>query len=386
MEQSSQLPTATHVRLAHGNATSQSAPVKFTVNTGSRAIRLPHVELNKAQSITVQMPNMLGLQTGGTKRPFFFLHGDYKGGAFYCYGLAQALGMDQPFYALEPCRLDDPAALPTVEEMAARHIQLLRRVQPLGPYLLGGFCNGALIAYEMARQLQEAGQKVDLLLLMDPVPVGHLHLLRRAIQYCAGVLGLDESGRVYSFLWIQHAFNYIQHIYRCLSSASYRILQHQLDDEQIREDGGTVLALKSLYELHLGQRNELQGITAAVKDITRKNVQGSGGFAAGRVKWGELFPDALFPSLAALLHDWGHVFYWQAAEYVPARYNGKSSFVFFHESKGYRQRARRLKLARTIDREVEVQTLPGTEGTWKTTHLHQLATYIRASIARRTHL
>jgi thioesterase domain-containing protein len=53
--------------------------------------------------------------------------------------------------------------------MAARYIQEIRRVQPEGPYHLGGFSFGGPVAYEMARQLTQQGQAVGLVALLDPV-------------------------------------------------------------------------------------------------------------------------------------------------------------------------------------------------------------------------
>ena len=61
---------------------------------------------------------------------------------------------------------------PTLEVMAATHRESLRSLQPKGPYILGGFCNGAMIAYEMARQLHAEGETVDLLILIDPSLIG----------------------------------------------------------------------------------------------------------------------------------------------------------------------------------------------------------------------
>src|SRR5712691_4830877 len=112
---------------------------------------------------------VVAVQTGGSKRPFFYLHVHWQGGAFYCFTLTHVLGPDQPFYILEPHRFDDPHSLPTLEDMAAAYIESMRTVQPEGPYLLGGFCGGALIAFEMARQLHAHGQKVDLLVLIEAV-------------------------------------------------------------------------------------------------------------------------------------------------------------------------------------------------------------------------
>ena len=82
------------------------------------------------------------VQEGGSKRPFFFLHGQWAGDAFYSLELARTLGPDQPFYLLEPYKFEGLTVLPTFEEVAAAYIEVLRSVQPEGPYLLGGWCNG----------------------------------------------------------------------------------------------------------------------------------------------------------------------------------------------------------------------------------------------------
>ncbi|RKH31694.1 hypothetical protein D7X12_38165 [Corallococcus sicarius] len=54
-----------------------------------------------------------------------------------------------------------------MEEMAALYLEAVRSVQPQGPYLLGGWSMGGVVAYEMARRLREAGEAVDLLALVD---------------------------------------------------------------------------------------------------------------------------------------------------------------------------------------------------------------------------
>ena len=54
--------------------------------------------------------------------------------------------------------------------MAADYLKQIRGVQPQGPYLIGGFSFGGLVAYEMAQQLRQSGQDVGLLVLIDPSP------------------------------------------------------------------------------------------------------------------------------------------------------------------------------------------------------------------------
>ena len=107
------------------------------------------------------------IQSGKAKRPFFFLHGILRGGGFYCLNLVRYLGKDQPFYALHPHGFDGEQIPLSIEAMAADRLETVRAIQPEGPYLLGGYCNGALVAFEMARQLQAQGQKVDLLVLIE---------------------------------------------------------------------------------------------------------------------------------------------------------------------------------------------------------------------------
>jgi amino acid adenylation domain-containing protein len=109
---------------------------------------------------------LVTVQTAGAKTPLFFLHGDFSGGGFYCRSLARHLGEDQPFHALHPHGLHGEAVPPTIEAMAAARLEAVRAVQPHGPYLLGGFCNGALVAYEMARQLAAAGEAIEAVVLI----------------------------------------------------------------------------------------------------------------------------------------------------------------------------------------------------------------------------
>jgi amino acid adenylation domain-containing protein len=141
---------------------------------------------------------LVTVQIGGDKRPFFFLHGDWAGGGFYCLTLARSLDADQPFYVLEPYHFEGLNFPPTFEEIAAAHIAALRSVQPEGPYLLGGFCNGGIMAYEMARQLHMQGQKVDLLALIDPATPAPHKFIRQALKSLAIV---TRSGRSRQLDW-----------------------------------------------------------------------------------------------------------------------------------------------------------------------------------------
>jgi acyl transferase domain-containing protein/acyl carrier protein len=109
---------------------------------------------------------LITFQAKGSRPPLFFLHGDWAGGGFYCGRLSQRLGEDQPFYALPPYRSGRPSIFP-LEEMVAYHLAVIREHTPHGPYLLGGYCAGAKVAMEIARELVKQGEDVHHLLLLD---------------------------------------------------------------------------------------------------------------------------------------------------------------------------------------------------------------------------
>jgi amino acid adenylation domain-containing protein len=114
---------------------------------------------------------LVAIQPHGSERPFFCVHPG--GGNVLCYrALARRLGAQQPFYALQARGLEDGQEPRThVEAMAGDYLEAVRAVQSHGPYLLGGWSIGGLIAFEMARQLQAQGEEVKLLALFDtPAP------------------------------------------------------------------------------------------------------------------------------------------------------------------------------------------------------------------------
>jgi non-ribosomal peptide synthetase component E (peptide arylation enzyme)/thioesterase domain-containing protein len=111
--------------------------------------------------------SLVPIHAKGSKPPFFCVHG--PGGQVISYrSLAQHLGEDQPFYGLQAQGLDGKQTLhTTVKEMADHYAEEIRKVQPVGPYYLGGFCFGGQIAFEIARRLHEQGQNVALLALFE---------------------------------------------------------------------------------------------------------------------------------------------------------------------------------------------------------------------------
>jgi len=274
--------------------------------------------------------SLVPIQIGGSKRPFFYTHVHWIGGAFYCFTLAHDLGADQPFYVLNPYRFDGMKAPPTIEAIAAAYIELMRTVQPEGPYLLGGFCGGGLMAYEIAQQLRAEGQAVDLLVLVDPM-AGSIQLIRLLGAIIRRIGSLIRLGQDKQLDW----FLRVRYVSRLLRRARDEYTEHV--DRLLR-------------------------------------------------RWQDENPrrSSLIPVAEALRQDWMGIFIWAISEYIPHQYPGKITYFFARENPD----GRRLWWGEVAETEnVEIQVIPGTHETCRTEHLHEMAEELRARIskAQRTH-
>lgn len=137
--------------------------------------------------------SLVEVQPQGTRRPFFSVSPFLISTLSYRL-LADCLGPDQPLYALQPQGLesDDPIH-DRIEDMAAHYVAEMRRVQPVGPYRIGGHCAGSWVAFEMARQLEGVGERVELLVLVDAAPPNFDHLRPGGLRHL--VHSLDHYRR-----------------------------------------------------------------------------------------------------------------------------------------------------------------------------------------------
>lgn len=105
------------------------------------------------------------IQTHGTRLPLFVI-----GSTDVLDPLLPALGADQPVYSLNIFglqRQDGKLPMLTLESIAERYIRDMRSVQPTGPYRLAAYCRDTMLAYEMAQQLDAAGERVARLISVD---------------------------------------------------------------------------------------------------------------------------------------------------------------------------------------------------------------------------
>jgi len=113
---------------------------------------------------------LVALQPEGSGTPWFMVHP--PGGIVVCYqALSQRLGRERPFYGIRSRGLHGEPELPgRLEEMALEYVAAIRELQPRGPYLLGGWSSGGLVALEMAQQLMAQGESIRMLAMLDTIP------------------------------------------------------------------------------------------------------------------------------------------------------------------------------------------------------------------------
>lgn len=112
-----------------------------------------------------RFPELILLNQNGRGQPVFWFHGGLGGVQPY-HILAEAC--ERPFYGIQARGwMNDQPPIHGVSAMAAYYIQAMQSVQPTGPYDLGGYSLGGLIAYEVTRQLQERGESVATIVMLD---------------------------------------------------------------------------------------------------------------------------------------------------------------------------------------------------------------------------
>jgi len=124
----------------------------------------------RQQTEAAMMPSLAPLKPTGAGRPLFFIHP--SGGSVHWYAdLAAHLDADQPLYGLQMQGLYGETPIhTTIEEMAAHYVTEIKSVQPHGPYMLGSWSMGVVVAYEAAQQLLAQGEEIGLLLMLDQGP------------------------------------------------------------------------------------------------------------------------------------------------------------------------------------------------------------------------
>ena len=129
---------------------------------------------------------LVPVKSNGSGNPLFVVHGIY-GNVLDLKRLADRLCTVRPIYALQAVGLDGKQRpYSVIEDMADHYIGEIRKLQPSGPYALAGHSFGGLVAFEIARRLNHAGERIELVALFD-TDVHERNLpLRQWLQFQAG--------------------------------------------------------------------------------------------------------------------------------------------------------------------------------------------------------
>jgi amino acid adenylation domain-containing protein len=130
---------------------------------GLTILKLTQV-LAEAETLGAEMEPLIALQSQGERPPFFCVPG-VGADVLHLHRLSVHMGSNRPFYAFRWTRKG--AAAQTMSDIAAGYVSAMIAIQPTGPFYLGGYCLGALVAYEMAQQLSQRGHNVGMLAILD---------------------------------------------------------------------------------------------------------------------------------------------------------------------------------------------------------------------------
>ncbi len=166
---------------------------------GGAGLPRPAAPAKTAGTAGTETPILLvKLHAGLPGRPAFFCVHAVGGTVFSYAELARAMGPEQPFYGVQAAGLEGGTPVDDLTAMAAAYVAAVEAAEPAGPYLLGGWSFGGLVAFEMARQLRARGREVGLVALLDtwspavaetPAERGDAELVRLFLRDQAALLG-----------------------------------------------------------------------------------------------------------------------------------------------------------------------------------------------------
>ena len=122
---------------------------------------------NSAPATWPQFPELIHLNQSTEGRAVFWFHGGLGGVEIY-HTIAHKI--QRPFYGIQARGgIANRSPLYGIQAMASYYVHIIQSVQPEGPYDLGGYSLGGNLAYEVTRQLQELGQTVHTIVMLDSI-------------------------------------------------------------------------------------------------------------------------------------------------------------------------------------------------------------------------
>jgi enterobactin synthetase component F len=168
------------------------------------------------EPLRAEMDPVVALQPLGHRPPFFCVHG-IGGDVVHLHRLAVHMGTARPFFGLR--QVPEARLADSISQIAACHVVAMLAHQPVGPFYLGGYSFGAIVAYEMAYQLVEQGHEIGLLAILDQRKPGWRLTARNALPVLHRILA-RIPGRIRDELAQDSSTNRFRRIGRLLSSWS----------------------------------------------------------------------------------------------------------------------------------------------------------------------
>ncbi len=214
---------------------------------------------NAAGSDAPQRRDVITIRGGGSLTPIFFVH-DGLGETLLYRGLVTRLDPNRPVYGIEPLRTTTGGFAHTrIDEMAANYIERMRSVQSHGPYLIAGLCAGGVIAFEMAQQLQEAGEMAAYVGVIDAADVAaskrSFHIARGRIRRVSALLQEQGASTLLPELVRRAANAFKWEIQSRLDAARDRRMAQQIrganraENPDVQTSGAPALPFLKLYEV-----------------------------------------------------------------------------------------------------------------------------------------
>ncbi|MGE0650495.1 MAG: AMP-binding protein [Alphaproteobacteria bacterium] len=182
-----------------------------------------------AEHIAAVVPSrcIVPIQPHGDRPPFFCIH-DGNAEVLKYRELSRLLGPEQPFYGIQSRGLDgEEEPFTDIDEMAAYYVQEIRKVQPEGPYYIGGYSFGGRVAYVTAQILRAAGEEVALLALLDTFCLAGQRRVGWGAWFALHRERLRELSfsRIPAYVWLR-ARNLVEMIYVRLRRKSFTAAWH----------------------------------------------------------------------------------------------------------------------------------------------------------------
>lgn len=203
-------------------------PVPATILFGAETIRqfAPKIAIEAGRP-----PNpVLQFNASGGRPALYFFNGNLVSGHTSMQRMVELLGADYPILSIDPHGLHGEAIPPSIEKMAADRLPLILERQASGPFLLGGRCNGAMVAFEAARLLRAAGHRVDMVVMVDPPTV----VARAAVQ--AILRSMKRLASPYSLRWTYQLMVRLDHFFNASTSKRVGQLYNALSNPKKLHD------------------------------------------------------------------------------------------------------------------------------------------------------